>query len=350
MRKIFLFLFVFFVSLATVSGQSKSNTHFMGSSNLFMPSTEDIGERNLVFRFNHRFGNAKSGFDNLYGLDEGANTQLSLDYGLSDRWMVGLARTSAQKTWEIRSKYRIISQADFPFTVSLFGVAGQETSDQKYSYSYFNRSWTGVSTIDTKFNQDLNTYTLTDQDKRSYLGAFLISRKITDSLSFQLSPMYVHRNFTPAHIDGSRIGVDVGGRFKITTRIDISFNAIFTGKRDFVGTNYDAEAQKTSASGINQYSGDQINTGLRNQTLTLSEIVVRNILLDEPVKHNFVPFGIGFDIETGGHVFQLFLSNNRTLAQTQLLRGAEYDWSKREFCLGFNIMRQFSFSSEKETW
>jgi hypothetical protein len=57
----------------------------MGSSLIFMPSTEDIGKKNLVFRINHRFGNAKSGLRDFYGLDEGANTQLGLDYGLTDQ-------------------------------------------------------------------------------------------------------------------------------------------------------------------------------------------------------------------------------------------------------------------------
>lgn len=331
--------------------QTKSNTHFMGSSNLFMPSTEDVGEKNLVFRFNHRFGNAKAGFEDFYGLDQGANTQLALDYGLTDKWMVGIARTSQQKTWELRSKYRLISQDAFPFTVSLFGVVGQETSDQSYTYAYFNRPWTGVSAVDTKLNRDLNTYELTDHDKKSMLGSVLISRKFTDSISLQVSPMIVHRNFTPANTNNERTGVDVGGRFKISTRIDLSFNAIFTSKRDFVGDSYATESQKTSVNGVTQLSSDQINSGLANGTVTPSEILIRNVILDEPVKHKFVPFGIGLDIETGGHVFQVFVSNNRTLAQTQLLRGADYDFMKKEFCLGFNIMRQFSLaSSEKEAW
>jgi hypothetical protein len=315
-----------------------------------MPSTEDVGAKNLVFRFNHRFGNAKSGLDDFYGLDQGANTQLALDYGITDKWMVGIARTSAFKTYELRTKYRIISQDSFPFTVSFFGVIGQETSDQSYVYPYFSRAWTGNGTVDGQINRDLNTYTLTDHDKKSFLGSLLISRQFTDSLSLQISPMFVHRNFVPAEIGSDRVGVDIGGRFKLSTRIDLSFNTILSSKRDYFGTSYATEAQKTSVTGITQYSSDQINAGLANGTLTLNDIVTRNILLDEPVKHRFIPLGIGLDIETGGHVFQFFVSNTRTLAQTQLLRGGDYDINKREFCLGFNIMRQFSFAEEKEKW
>jgi len=348
-HRVLLLFLIFYVSDPLFS-QSKSNTHFMGSSNLFMPSTEDIGEKNLVFRFNHRFGNAKTGFDEFYGLDQGANTQLGLDYGITDKWMIGIARTSQLKTWELRSKYRLLSQDTFPFTISLYGVMGQETSDQSYTYSYFNRNWSGNSTVDTQINRDLNTYKLTDHDKKSFLGSILISRKLSETISIQVSPMFVHRNFTPTQINSDRTGVDIGGRFKISTRIDLSFNAIFTPKRDYFGDSYSAESQKTSITGINQLSGDQINTGLGTGTVTPIEILTKNILLDEPVKHRFIPFGIGLDIETGGHVFQLFVSNNRTLAQTQLLRGADFDFLKKEFCLGFNIMRQFSFATEKEAW
>jgi hypothetical protein len=347
---------LFLVSLALILipfqifSQTKTNTHFMGSSLIFMPSTEDIGEKNLVFRFNHRFGNAKSGFDEFYGLDQGANTQLALDYGLTDKWMIGVARASQFKTWEVRSKYRLITQDAFPFTLNLYGVVGQETSDQSYTYSYFNRTWSGNSVVDSQINRDLNTYTLTDHDKKSLLGSLLISRKFSDSISLQVSPMIVHRNFTPSQIDSQRVGVDIGGRFKLSTRIDFSFNAILTQKRDYMGDSYATESQKTSISGITQLTSDQINTGLANGTVTPQEILVKNILLDEPVKHRFVPLGIGLDIETGGHVFQLFVSNTRTLAQTQLLRGGDYDIMKKEFCLGFNIMRQFSFAEEKEKW
>ncbi|GBF48524.1 hypothetical protein LPTSP4_00230 [Leptospira ryugenii] len=318
---------------------------------IFMPSTEDIGEKNLVFRFNHRFGNAKSGLDDFYGLDEGANTQLALDYGLSDRWMVGLARTSQFKTWETRTKYRVFSQdSNIPFTLSLYGVIGLETSEQTYTYSYFTRSWTGNAAIDNQINKGLNTYELTDQDKTSYLSSLLISRKINETLSLQISPMYVHRNFTPTEIDNTRYGLDIGGRIKLSTRFDISFSTILSKKRDFIGSSYSQESQKTSIAGANQFTSDQINTGLSNGSISLSEVILRNIILDEPVKHKFVPFGIGFDLETGGHVFQFMVSNTRTLAQTQLLRGGDYDFMKQEFCVGFNILRQFSIGEEREKW
>ena len=162
--------------------------------------------------------------------------------------------------------------------------------------------------------------------------------------------MYVHRNFTTFRLSNDRTGVDIGGRIKITKRVDLTFESIFTPKRDYSGTNYATEELKTDYTSITQYTSDQINTGLANRSITLADIIYRNIYLDTPVKYHTIPVAIGVDIETGGHVFQFFVSNSRAIAHTQLLRGGEYDFFKKEYCLGFNILRQFSLDTPKEEW
>lgn len=53
---IFLFLLLSF----SLSAQEQRKSTFLGSSLIHMPSTEDVGKSSLDFRFNHRFGNAKS--------------------------------------------------------------------------------------------------------------------------------------------------------------------------------------------------------------------------------------------------------------------------------------------------
>ena len=343
------FVFLFVGSLS-IQSQTVNRSTFMGSSLIFMPTTEEVGKKNLVFRFNHRFGNAKSGLKDFYGLDEGANTQLALDYGITDKWMVGIARTSFFKTTELRTKYTILSESTFPFQVSFFGVAGQENTDQSISYTTYTQTWTGNTTIDTKLNNDLNEYRLTTGDKRSYLASLLISKKITDRISLQISPMYVHRNFTTFRLSNDRTGVDIGGRIKISKRVDLTFESILTPKRDYSGTNYATEELKTDYTDTTQYTSDQINTGLANRSITLADIIYRNIYLDTPVKYNTIPIALGVDIETGGHVFQFFVSNSRAIAHTQLLRGGEYDFFKKEYCFGFNILRQFSLDTPKEEW
>jgi peptide/nickel transport system substrate-binding protein len=55
-----------------------------------------------------------------------------------------------------------------------------------------------------------------------------------------------------------------------------------------------------------------------------------------------IPASIGVNIDTGGHIFQLIVTNSRDLAYTTLLRGAAYNYRKRDWTVGFNIHRFFS--------
>lgn len=329
------------------SSSPKTSSTFMGSSLIHMPSTEAIGKKNLDFRFNHRFNNAKNTLDDFFGFDGGANTQLSLDYGLSDKWSVGLARTSFFKTYELRTKYSLLSEKEgSPVSISLFAVVGQETSKQIIKYEpYINPPTTGIATIDSGIKQYANQYELTADDKRSFLGSILISKKI-GIFSIQASPMFVHRNFIKNGLGNDRVGLDIGGRIKLTKRIDLTFEAIFLPKRDYVGDNY-SYLDREGKFNTKTLTAEEINSQYNRQS-DLAFIYTRNVLLDKKVQHYYTPFSIGLDIETGGHVFQLFVTNSRAIAHTQLLRGAEFDYGKKDWTVGFNIHRHFSFQDDED--
>lgn len=338
-----------FLVLIFLTQSVLADSHFMGTSLIHMPSTENVGKQNLVFRFQHRFNDAKGGLDTFYGLDGGANTKLALDYGLTDRLMVGIARTSEKKTWEARAKYRLLSQDSGQFVnLSLFGVVGYRSLEESLRFNYFNLSPTPISTLNTAINGELNEYELTAKDRTSFMSSVLISRKWSEWFSIQISPLYVHQNFVKYNLANDRLGVDVAGRFKISKRIDLVIEAIFTQKRDYFGDNYQTEANKTSLPGLNKLSENEINSGIQSGSLTPAQGFARNVLLSEPVKHYFVPASLGLDIDTGGHVFQVFVSNSRALAHTQILRGAELNYMQKEWLVGFNILRQFSLG--EETW
>ncbi|WP_036042107.1 DUF5777 family beta-barrel protein [Leptospira alstonii] len=324
-------------------GQEQRKSAFLGSSLIHMPSTEDVGKNGLDFRINHRFGSAKSTSYDFAGLDNGANTQLSLDYGLTDRITIGIARTSFQKTYEARGKIRLLTQdSGFPVTVSFFGVFGQETEKQNRFYGPYLKVSSGYPGFDSQAGRKLNTYELTDSDRQSALASFLISRRFGDLFSIQLSPMFVHRNFVKDHLSNDRTGLDVSFRIHLFKRLDFTFGTILTPKRDYIGDSYAAEDRKTKINGV-EYSASEVNDLIASgRTL---DAIVNNILLSKPVKYMSVPLSFGVDFETGGHVFQLFVTNSRSIAHTQLLRGADFDYDKKEWTLGFNIHRYFSLES-----
>lgn len=131
----------------------------------------------------------------------------------------------------------------------------------------------------------------------SYVHQVLIARKINSSISLQLSPSFVHRNLVATELDPNDLwSLGAGGRVKITKRI--SFNAEY----------YYLFNPKT-------YMGRQVLN----------------------------PLSVGFDIETGGHVFQLIFTNSLAMIEKGFISETTGSWGKGDIHFGFNISRVFSF-------
>ncbi|WP_279305876.1 DUF5777 family beta-barrel protein [Leptospira perolatii] len=346
-QRIFVFALPYF-AFGSISLFAQRAT-FQSSSLIQMPSTEDVGKKNLDLRFNHRFGNAQSGIQDLYGLDSGANIYIGADYGITDRISVGFGRISENKTYELRLKTRLLTQSEtFPFTLSFWGVAAQDTDKQTVPLQpKITPTSTGNATVDAKLYENLNEYTLSENDKRSYLASFLISRRFGKIFSLQISPMFTHRNFVKSGLSNDRFGVDVGGRIKLSKRFDFTFEALFSKQRDYIGADYSTLDRQTSIEGIQTMTGAEINSFVHTpQDLAIAYL--QNVILDKPVPHYSVPLSFCLDIDTGGHIFQIFVTDSRTLTQTKLLNGGDFNFNKHQYSLGFNIHRYFSFEDEEE--
>jgi hypothetical protein len=61
--------------------------------------------------------------------------------------------------------------------------------------------------------------------------------------------------------------------------------------------------------------------------------------------HNVL--SLGFDIETGGHVFQVFFTNGYMINETAVIPYTDGSWGKGNVMLGFNISRTFSLNKKK---
>jgi hypothetical protein len=57
-------------------------------------------------------------------------------------------------------------------------------------------------------------------------------------------------------------------------------------------------------------------------------------------------FSLGWDIETGGHVFQLVFSNSQSMLETQYITGTTGSWGKGDIYFGFNISRNFNLKKK----
>jgi hypothetical protein len=130
----------------------------------------------------------------------------------------------------------------------------------------------------------------------SFVHQVLIARKINQALSVQVSPTFVHRNLVSSELDPNDLfALGAGGRIKLTKRI--SFNAEY------------------------YY--------LLNPKSYMSQQV-------------YDPLALGFDIETGGHVFQLIFTNSLAMIEKGFIGETTGSWSKGDIHFGFNISRVFT--------
>lgn len=132
----------------------------------------------------------------------------------------------------------------------------------------------------------------------AYYGQVIAGRKFSERFTMQLMPTILHRNLVPTANDANDLyAVGVGARFKLSHRV--SFNIDY------------------------HYVLNQHNSSFHN------------------------PLSIGFDIETGGHVFQLHFTNSQGINERAFLANTEYRWSRGDVFFGFNISRSFQIKKKK---
>jgi hypothetical protein len=131
-------------------------------------------------------------------------------------------------------------------------------------------------------------------DRLSFVQQIIIARKIDDKLSIQITPTMVHYNLVENLADNNdAYFLGIAGRYKISNRTAITYE-------------YGAK------------------------------------LLNYSESKYYDSMGIGLDIETGGHVFQMFLTNSFGMTENQTFARTNSSWADRGFRLGFNVSRMFT--------
>jgi hypothetical protein len=244
-------------------------------------SIERMPAGQLDVRISHRFGTINSGAYNFFGLDQ-SNIHLSLEYGISKWLMIGVGRGSYEKTFDGFAKFSILRQSSgakvMPVSVSVVTSAALKS---------------------LKFADQTRTNYFTS--RMAYVAQILVARKISQGLSVQLTPSYVHRNLVATELDPNDIyAVGAGARIKLTKRISLN------------GEYYYVANPKT-------YLSQKI----------------------------YNPLSVGFDIETGGHVFQLFFTNSLGMIEKAFIGETTSTWSNGGIHFGFNISRVFTLKKNQ---
>lgn len=127
----------------------------------------------------------------------------------------------------------------------------------------------------------------------SYAYQCMLARKFNQNLSLQLTPSFIHRNLVPTEdVKNDFVALGFGGRYKLSKRVSLNAEYFY-----------------------------QFDRGPEDFTNSLS---------------------IGFDIETGGHVFQLHLTNSQGMFERSFIGETIGRWSQGDIYFGFNISRVFS--------
>lgn len=244
-----------------------------------MHTVETLGKRSLDFRIAHHFGNLGAGPESFWGLDNAAAIRIALEYSFDGRLMGGIGRTSQGKLADGFLKYRLLRQTD---------GGSMPISVTLFSSMYYTLEKSFVVNGVDKYGDRANRFT--------YCSQIMIARKFSESFSLQVSPTYTHFNLVERIGQTNDVWALAGlARMKVT-------------KRSAVVLEY--------THNFNLYP-DQA-----------------------PIKY-YSPFGIGYEIETGGHVFQMFFTNASGIAEPQTISNTTTGFDDWGFGLGFNISRVF---------
>jgi opacity protein-like surface antigen len=171
-------------------------------------TTVCLEKKTLDFRINHRFGELTDPYA-FFGLD-GATMRLSFDYGITDNLMVGIGRSTYNKTIDGFLKYRILHQTQ-KNTVPLSLAVASGVSVNGLRWADPNRT--------NYFSSRL-----------SYNHQVIAAKKFGEKFSLQLMPTLTHRNL----IDSSKFNnttwsAGIGIRQKLSSAVTLNLEYFYIG-------------------------------------------------------------------------------------------------------------------------
>lgn len=250
---------------------------FMAPRSINILTTEPLTRGEMHYAIMHSFGEVRNGWRNFYGIDNGAVIRFSLEYGITDEASVFIGRSGLDKVFDAGFRYALLRQ--------------MQSGSPPVSLSLTASA--GLNSSEYNF---LGSAPFSLYDRTSYYAAVLVSRKFSEALSLQISPQLARFNRTGFEISipsDARwyYGVGLSGRYRLTGRLALTGQFI--------------------------WSENDLGESLRNNA------------------------GLGLDIETGGHVFQLFFTTTQALNDAYVLAGRNGDPLDGGFRFGFNVNRLF---------
>lgn len=168
----------------------------------------------------------------------------------------------------------------------------RQTTDNSMPLSVTLYSGTYYSTLQKLLSNGYDVYS-NELRRMSYCSQIIVGRKFSDRFSLQLAPVFVYYNLAEKKSDKNYfIGLATAARYKFSRRAALTMEYCY---------------RATTYTSIEYYNS----------------------------------LGIGIDIETGGHVFQMHFTNSFGLVESQFYGRTGTSWQNMGIRLGFNITRAF---------
>jgi hypothetical protein len=232
----------------------------------------------LELEIHHRFSNIVN-YHNLFGIYGSANTRIGLNYGITDRIMVGIGTTKDYKLQDIQWKYLILQQT--------------EDNSMPVSLSYY-----GNVVLDLRKKDDFGIGEYREIHRLSYFTQFILAKKINEMFSVQVAPSAAYFNSVPQYTD-------------TTGYKNLNFGFSAGARANLFG----------------------------NQSLILEydQLLTKQDIEDQP-KPNLA---LGWEIGTATHTFQIFVANYNQIVNQRNLVFNTNNFAKGEYLVGFNVTVRF---------
>ncbi len=168
---------------------------FWAPTNIGISTVRNLSKYSLNSSVLHTFGLVRRGPDQFFGLDDGANTRLGLEYGFGDTFSAGIGRMTFRKIVDLRAKSNILRQT----------TTGSTPLDLAVKAS------AGISTLSG----------MEFSDRISYFISVMTARKF-NKLSLQLSPMFAHFNLVSANQQHRLFGLGIVAAYELNDRFALS--------------------------------------------------------------------------------------------------------------------------------
>jgi len=239
--------------------------------------------KTLEMLIQHRFATMENGLSDFWGIyGLGTNIRMGFNYSIRDNLMVGIGLTKKNMYTDLQVKWNILQQTRKNTIPVAVTVYGNMSIDGR------NEKVFGV---DYKFT-----------NRFSYFSQVIVGRKFCDWFTFQATGSFTHYNSVDSTMNHDVVGIGFNGRVKFSPQSAFVFQYDIPLKIQSISEQSDFEVAKPN-------------------------------------------FGIGYEVSTSTHAFQIFISTADGILQQDNYMYNTNDVANgfSDLMIGFTITRLWSF-------